>query len=155
MWKSLCVHAACMLATIRVICQALLAVFIGVLFQPCFLIITPDPVGPGYDWVDPSVKTIMVFLVPVAKMELMQCCILLVLSSGTDNWSFVSGRVSKRFGMWSISKVTGISFGRNNWLTLHFLIYDKNWKICLVKDCKSKQLPVLCVLFLPITLDWM
>ena len=34
-----------------------LAIFIGILFQPCLLMITPDPVGPGFDCADPSVKT--------------------------------------------------------------------------------------------------
>ena len=50
---------------------AAFAIFIGVLFQPCFLMITPDPGERGSDWVDPSVKAIMVLLVPVSKMELM------------------------------------------------------------------------------------
>ena len=34
-----------------------LAIFIGLLFQPCFLMVTPDPVGPGFDWAGPSIKT--------------------------------------------------------------------------------------------------
>ena len=96
--------------------------------------ITPDPVGPGFEWAELSVNTIMVLLLPVSKMELMQHCTLLVFYNGTDNWSFVSGRVSKKFGMWNISKVAGVSFGRSNWLTLHFLVYGKNSKIYLVRD---------------------
>ena len=32
----------------------------------------------------------------------------------TDDWSFVSGRVSKRFHLWNTSKVAGVSFGRIN-----------------------------------------
>ena len=96
--------------------------------------ITPDPVGPGFEWAELSVNTIMVLLLPVSKMELMQHCTLLVFYNGTDNWSLVSGRVSKKFGMRNISKVAGVSFGRSNWLTLHFLVYGKNSKICLVRD---------------------
>ena len=37
----------------------------------CFLMITPDLVGLWFDWANPSIKTIMVLLVPVSKMELM------------------------------------------------------------------------------------
>ena len=47
------------------------AIFIGVLFRPCFLMITPGPVGPAFDCGDPPVKAIMVLLVPVSMMELM------------------------------------------------------------------------------------
>ena len=76
------------------------------------------------------------------------------ISKGADNWSFVSERISKRFGMWNISKLAGVSFGIITWLTLYFLVCDKNCKICLVRDLKfSKGLPMFCVLFLPIILD--
>ena len=71
-----------------------------------------------------------------------------VFSIGNIEWSFVSERVSRRFGMSNISKeFAGVSFGRNNLLTLHFLVCNKNWKICLMRDLKfSKRLPfyVLC-----------
>ena len=43
------------------------AIFIGVLFWPCFWMITPDPVGQGFWWADASV-TIMVLLAPVHMM---------------------------------------------------------------------------------------
>ena len=101
-------------------------------------------------------STIMVLLVPVSKTELMKCCILSVFVNGTDNWSFASGRFIKRFGIWNISRLARVSSVRSDWFTLHFLVCDKNCKICLVRDLKfSKRLPHLCDSFLPIILDWM
>ena len=57
--------------------------------------------------------------------------------------------------MRNISRVTGVSFGRSNWLTLQFLVCNKNCKICLVRDFKfSKGFPILCALFIDAAPLW-